>query len=58
MLDGEYGYKDIFLGVPVMIGPNGLEKIIEIPLSDAEKQAMEASVKMVQEGIDSLSELV
>lgn len=57
LLDGEYGYKDIFLGVPIMIGPNGLEKIIEIPLNDEQKQAMKASVEMVQGGIETLSQL-
>src|SRR5271165_3930181 len=33
-LDGEYGYKDLFMGVPVVIGAKGVEKIIDIPLTD------------------------
>ena len=38
MLDGEYGQSDICLGVPAIIGKNGVEKIVEIELSDAEKK--------------------
>ncbi len=36
-LDGEFGYKDLFMGVPCIVGGNGIEKIIEIPLTDEEK---------------------
>src|SRR5580698_3849170 len=36
-LEGEYGYKDLFMGVPCILGGNGVEKIIEIPLSDDER---------------------
>jgi malate dehydrogenase len=38
MLDGEYGQSDICLGVPAIIGANGVEKIVEIELSEAEKK--------------------
>lgn len=37
MLNGEYGQKDICLGVPAIIGANGVEKIVEISLTDEEK---------------------
>ena len=37
LLDGEYGLKDISIGVPCIIGKNGIEKIVEIDLTDAEK---------------------
>jgi len=43
MLDGEYGLKDICIGVPVILGKNGIEMIIDIPLSDAEKAKMKES---------------
>ncbi|MEH6761187.1 malate dehydrogenase [Maribacter arcticus] len=43
MLDGEYGLKDICIGVPVILGKDGIEKIIDIPLSDAEKAKMKES---------------
>ncbi|MDF4221536.1 MULTISPECIES: malate dehydrogenase [Maribacter] len=43
MLDGEYGLKDICIGVPVILGKDGIEKIVDIPLSDAEKAKMQES---------------
>ena len=36
-LDGEYGYKDLFMGVPCVVGGKGVEKIVELPLTDEEK---------------------
>ncbi|MDO6470323.1 malate dehydrogenase [Maribacter sp. 1_MG-2023] len=43
MLDGEYGLNDICIGVPVILGKDGIEKVIDIPLSDAEKAKMKES---------------
>ncbi len=43
MLDGEYGLKDICIGVPVILGRNGIEKIVAIDLNDAEKAKMQES---------------
>ena len=51
-LEGEYGYKDFFMGVPVVIGGNGVEKIVIIELSDAEKASLEKSAKSVQGVVD------
>ena len=48
-LDGEYGSKDIYAGVPVIIGSGGVEKIIELELSDKEKINFEKSVDTVKE---------
>ncbi len=48
-LDGQYGAKDIYAGVPVIIGKNGVEKVIEIKLSDNEKKDFDNSIKSVQE---------
>ncbi len=48
-LNGEYGVKDIYAGVPVIIGANGVEKIIELELSAEEKVNFENSVKAVKE---------
>ncbi|MHC0552226.1 malate dehydrogenase [Salinicoccus sp. CNSTN-B1] len=42
-LDGEYGYSDIYLGVPAVIGTNGVEKIIELDLSEDEKKQLDKS---------------
>jgi len=47
-LDGEYGYKDLYMGVPVVIGGNGVEKIVELSLSDEEKAMLEKSAASVQ----------
>ncbi|WP_312469457.1 malate dehydrogenase [Neobacillus sp.] len=47
-LEGEYGYSDIYLGVPTILGGNGIESIIEIPLEDEEKTALDQSVQSVQ----------
>jgi malate dehydrogenase len=47
-LEGEYGYNDIYLGVPTILGGNGIESIIEIPLTDEEKEALNKSAQAVQ----------
>jgi malate dehydrogenase len=51
-LEGEYGYKDLFMGVPCIIGGKGVEKIVEIPLSSEEKAMLEKSAKSVQAVVD------
>ena len=43
LLEGEYGLNDLCIGVPVILGRNGIEKIVEIELNDAEKQKMQES---------------
>ncbi|MCK5535249.1 MAG: malate dehydrogenase, partial [Bacteroidales bacterium] len=48
-LDGEYGLKNVFLGVPVILGKNGIEKIIEIELNEEERADMDSSNKAVRE---------
>ncbi|MDX1463263.1 MAG: malate dehydrogenase [Marinirhabdus sp.] len=47
LLDGEYGLKDLCIGVPVVLGRNGIEKIVEIELNDAEKAHMKESAEGV-----------
>jgi len=47
-LQGEYGMKDIYMGVPVILGRGGVEKILEIPLSDEEKALFKASADKVR----------
>ncbi len=51
-LDGEYGYKDLFMGVPVVVGGKGVEKIIEVPLTDEEKGMLAKSAQSVQSVVD------
>ena len=48
-LNGEYGVKDIYAGVPVIIGKNGVEKVVEIKLSSDEKDQFNKSIKAVQD---------
>jgi malate dehydrogenase len=48
-LNGEYGVKDIYAGVPAKIGKNGVEKVIELKLSDQEKKNFDISIKAVKE---------
>jgi malate dehydrogenase len=47
MLEGEYGLNDICIGVPVVLGANGIEKIVEIRLSDSEMDSLKESAKSV-----------
>lgn len=47
-LEGEYGYNDLFLGVPTIIGGNGLEDIIQLELTDEEKSQLDKSVESVR----------
>jgi malate dehydrogenase len=56
-LEGEYGIKDCYLGVPVILGKNGIEKIIELDLNKEEKALMEASRKAVKEVMGVLERL-
>jgi len=57
-LSGEYGYRDIYLGVPVIISNQGVEKIIEIELNAEEQAAFQISAKMVQNSISSLGKSI
>jgi malate dehydrogenase len=56
-LDGEYGIKNCYLGVPVILGKNGIEKVIELDLNGEEKALLETSRKHVQEVMDVLDKL-
>lgn len=56
-LEGEYGIKDCYLGVPVVLGKNGIEKVIELDLNAEEKALLEASRKAVKEVMDVLEKL-
>ena len=51
-LEGEYGYSDLFMGVPVVIGGKGIEKIVEIALTEDEKAMLAKSAKSVQAVVD------
>ncbi|MDQ1268541.1 MAG: malate dehydrogenase [Campylobacterota bacterium] len=54
-LEGEYGYSNVVSGVPVMLGANGAEKIIEVALDESEKKMFEGSCNSVRALIDTLN---
>ena len=56
-LNGEYGVKNLYAGVPVQIGKNGVEKIIELELSKDEKKQFDNSIKAVQELFDAAKKI-
>jgi malate dehydrogenase len=56
-LDGEYGIRNCYLGVPVILGKNGIEKVIELDLNSEEKALLETSRQHVQEVMDVLDKL-
>ena len=56
-LEGEYGHKDIYIGVPCIIGRNGIERIVELPLNDEEKALFDASEAAVAKTTAILHEI-
>jgi len=54
-LNGEYGYKDVVSGVPVMLGAGGVEKVIEVTLNEKEQEMFRQSCASVQKLIDTLN---
>jgi malate dehydrogenase len=56
-LRGEYGFQDIYLGVPVIMGRNGVERIVELPLAESEATALAASAEAVRKGVAELDRL-
>lgn len=53
-LEGEYGYEGIYLGVPTILGANGIEKIIELDLTEDEKKALDKSAEAVRNVMGAL----
>jgi malate dehydrogenase len=56
-LNGEYGMKDIYVGVPVVIGEKGVERVVELDLSGAERSMFEKSVASVQGLIEACKKI-
>jgi malate dehydrogenase len=54
-LEGEYGIDGLYMGVPVKLGPTGIEQIIELDLSDEEQKAMQGSAEAVREVVSVLT---
>ena len=57
-LTGEYGQKDMYVGVPVVIGGNGIERIVEIKLNPTEQAAFDKSCAAVRELVDAAKKLI
>lgn len=57
-LEGEYGINDLYFGVPVVLGAGGVERILELPLSDDEKALMAKSADLVRGSVDTLRTLI
>ncbi len=54
LLQGEFGTRDLFVGVPVVLGRNGLERVLEIQLTTEEQAAFDRSAAAVKELVDKL----
>jgi len=53
-LEGEYGQHDVCIGVPIVLGGGGMERIIEVPLNEQERSAFAASAGAVREMLGAL----
>jgi malate dehydrogenase len=58
MCAGEYGFKDLFLGVPVKLGSGGAEEIIEYALTPEEQAALEVSARAIQELCEQVDQMM
>lgn len=54
VLEGQYGLEGLALSIPSVVGRNGLEEVLEIPLNGEERQALEDSARQMKEAIESL----
>jgi malate dehydrogenase len=57
-LEGEYGLRDLYVGVPVQIGAGGVERVIEIDLSPAEQEAVKVSAAHVGELVEAMDRIL
>ena len=57
LLNGQYGYKDLFIGVPCVLGAGGVEKILEMKLGDHEKKLLDNSANAVRELVAALKKV-
>jgi malate dehydrogenase len=54
-LEGEYGIEGLYMGVPVVLGSNGIARIVELDLDESEQQALQASADAVRDVVSVLS---
>jgi malate dehydrogenase len=57
LLQGEYGYTDLFIGVPCVLGAGGVERVIEMKLDEHEKSLLDNSANAVRELVQALAQL-
>ena len=58
MLEGQYGFNNICMGVPVTINENGISKIHQISINDTEKVELSKSANVIQANIDKLNKFL
>ncbi|MBX9666784.1 MAG: malate dehydrogenase [Candidatus Obscuribacterales bacterium] len=58
LADGHYGLKDVYIGLPCVLGKEGLTKIVDIKLTDEEAQELKKSAESIRENIDKMNELL
>jgi malate dehydrogenase len=56
-LNGEYGVKDMYVGVPVVIGAKGVDRVVEIELNGSERSAFEKSAEAVQTLVEACKKI-
>ena len=56
LLQGEFGQYDVHCGVPCLIGKNGIEKIIELPLTEEEQEMLNRSCEIIKQHIETASQ--
>src|ERR671920_1655063 len=54
LLEGEYGYEDVCIGVPAIVGKEGIQKIIELKLNNSEQNIFDKGINSIQEAIEAL----
>ena len=54
LLDGEYGYEDVCIGVPAIVGTEGIQKIIELKLNNSEQDIFDKGINSIKEAIKAL----
>ena len=57
-LEGEYGVRGLYAGVPVIIGAGGVERVVEIQLTPEEKKAFDSSVAHVKELVEAMDKVI
>jgi len=58
LADGHYGLKDVYIGLPCVLGTEGLKKVVDIKLTDEETAALKKSAESIRENIDKMNELL